>query len=117
MRVLVLVAAVIVGSAAVTFAQDPGVQLIPSKAKTTLTLTTSTPVVQALGVVAGDFGIACEFDDRIPAEDLNRDIVGKLKAIRLVDLRFEEAMKFLASQAGLTYRAIDAKTVRFEKKR
>ena len=112
MRVLVLVAAVLAGSAGTTLAQTPDVKLIPSKPTTTITLS-SVAVVQALGVVASDFGIQCVFDDSIPAEDLNQEI----KEVRFVNAPFERVLSFLASQAGLTYHAIDAKTVRFEKKR
>ena len=110
MRVLVLVGALLAASSAL--AQTPTVQLIPSKPRTTITLS-SVPVFQALGVIASDFGLVCEFDDGIPAEDLNR----VLKQVQFVNAPFERVLSFLASEAGFTYRAIDAKTVRFEKKR
>ena len=112
MKVLVLVAAVLAGSAVATLAQTPDVQLIPSKRMTTMTLS-SVPLVHALSLVAGDFGIACEFDDSIPAEDLNKEI----KEVRFVNAQLKDALTLLAKDAGLTFRAIDAKTVRFEKKR
>ena len=111
MRVLVLVGAILVSAASV-LAQTPTVRLIPSKATTTIVLT-SVSVDQALSAVAADFGIAVEFDPDIPAEDLNQEI----KQVRFTNARFDDVLSFLAKQAGLTYRAIDAKTVRFEKKR
>jgi hypothetical protein len=112
MRVLVLVGALLFAGATSAVAQTPDVQLSPSKATITITLT-SVPLVHALGVVTSDFGIACEFDDSIPAEDLNRE----LKEVRFVNAKFKDVLSFLANQAGLTYHAVDAKTVRFEKKR
>ena len=114
MRVLVLAAAVLAGSAVTTLAQSPAqtpaVKLILSKPMTTITLT-SVPLVHALELVAGDFGIACEFDDSIPAEDLNLPMTA-----RFTNARFDDVLSLMIKETGLTYRAIDAKTVRFEKK-
>ena len=110
MRVLVLVGAVLVSAASI-FAQTPTAQLNPSKPTTTMILT-AVPLGPALEAIASDAGIVAEFAEDIPAGDLDREITA-----RFTNARIEDVLSFLANQAGLTYRVIDAKTVRFEKKR
>jgi hypothetical protein len=109
MRVLVLVGAVLVATSAL--AQTPTVQLIPSKPTITISLT-SVPVGQAIEAIASDAGIVAEFAPDIPVEDLDRELTA-----RFTNARIKDVLSFLANSYGLTYRVIDAKTVRFEKKR